>query len=185
MVQLALLSFIGLSAQPPAPDVDVWFCPRIEVTGYTPLDQSPSPAAYDIRDAFGGTYGNVSHEGGHIVFEDNTGGAGHPDFIDWNTKFPVLINRMVFTYQDDSPGKNWRNLSHFWIYARRFGDENWKIIWQDNTPEQVGRYTISKIIPAEQFQYFRAEFIRGASTDGGAVAPRICALEAYGHEVRP
>lgn len=185
MVQFALLSVIGLSSQTPAIDTDVWYCPYIDVTAHSALDRTPAPAAYDVRDAFGGTFGNVRGEGGHIVFEDDSGGPSHPDFIEWNTKSPVVINRLVFSWQDDSPGNNWRNLSHFWFYARKSAGDRWKVIWQGDTPIHVGRYTIEGRITPEQFQFFRAEFIRAGSTEGTAVAPRICALEAYGHVVRP
>jgi hypothetical protein len=182
MVQFAVLAALGLTEQT-TPDINVWFCPRIEVTDYTPLDDSGGNH-YDIRDAFGGTYGNMPHEQGHIVFEDNSGGPGQPDFIDWTTKDPVVINRIIFSWQDDSPGANWRNLAHFWIYSRRSASEPWKILWQENTPSRVGRYTLEQKISAEPAQMFRAEFIRNSTSELSAVAPRICAIEAYGHIVK-
>jgi hypothetical protein len=183
MVQFALFAAIGLAKQAQAADVNVWYCPYIDILDVTPLDDSGG-AHYDPRDMFGGTFGNMPHEQGHVVFEDNNGGPGHPDFVEWNTKNPVVINRLVFSWQDDAPGANWRNLAHFWIYGRRTASEPWKILWQENTPSHVGRYTMEKKIAADQYQMFRAEFLRSSADNKTAEAPRICEIEAYGHEVR-
>jgi hypothetical protein len=184
MVQFALFAVLALSKQAPPTDVDVWFCPNIEVTSHSPFDDQPGRGAYDARDAFGGSFGTMPHEQGHVVFQDDSGGPSHPDFIEWSTKEPVVINRLVFSWQDDAPGNDWRNLAHFWIMARGSAAEPWKILWQENTPLHVGRYTMEKKIAAERCQLFRAEFIRSVAKDIRAVAPRICALEAYGHVVR-
>lgn len=185
MISFALFAGIVLSQKPAAQDFNVWFCPHIEVTDHSALDRSPGPAAYDARDAFGGTYGNVAHEGGHIVFEDDDGGAGQPDFIEWTTKDPVSIHRLLVSWQDDTPGNNWRNLARFVISARRTSADAWKVIWQENTPSRVGRYTMTKEIPAETGQLFRIEFIRSGATNGTASAPRICEIEAYGTVAKP
>ncbi len=184
MVGLALFAALGLHNQAAPRDTDVWFCPYIQVTGHTPFDQTPGPNCYDARDMFGGTFGTARGEQGHVVFEDNSGGPGFRDFVEWNTVSPVVINRLIFSWQDDSPGNNWRNLSQFQIMARRTDGENWRVLWQENTPTQVGRHTNEKRIAPEQFQFFRAEFVRSGSADFAQVGPRICALEAYGHAVR-
>jgi len=184
MVQLAFLAVLGLTSQAPAPDVDVWFCPYIDVVGHSPFDHTP-PGKYDVRDVFGGNYGSVPGEHGRVVFEDDSGGPGFRDFIEWNTKDPVVINRLMISWQDDSPGNDWRNLVHFWILGRSAPSGDWSILWQENTPSQVGRHTLEKNIPAQQYQSFRAEFMRGSASNITAVGARICALEAYGHAVRP
>lgn len=159
---------------------NVWFCPFIEVTSNSPLDQTPN-GTYDIRDAFGGTYGTVRGEGGHVVFEDDNGGPGQPDFIEWNTKEAAQIERLIFCWQDDSPGNNWRNLARFTLMGRRSNSGEWTTLWQENTPMSVGRFTMEKkVLFSEPFQYFRAEIYRSGGTNGTAVAPRICAIEAYG-----
>ncbi|HWA84149.1 MAG TPA: hypothetical protein VG820_11970 [Fimbriimonadaceae bacterium] len=184
MVQFALLAALSHSGQTAASqDVDVWFCPYIEVTGHTPFDDAPGRGAYDARDAFGGTFGSMPHEQGHVVFQDDSGGPSTPDFIEWNTKQPVVINRLVFSWQDDTPGNDWRNLARFWIYGRRSTSDNWDVLWQENTPSRVGRRTVEKKIAAHQYQFFRAEFMRSAASNITAVGPRICALEAYGYTV--
>ena len=184
MVQFALFAVLGLSSQAQQPDVNVWFCPNVEVTDHSAFDRTPA-GRYDARDVFGADYGSVAGEHGHIVFEDDSGGAGQPDFIEWNTKSPVEIDRLVFAWQDDSPGRDWRNLARFRILARQTTGDNWQVLWQENTPSRVGRYKMEKKIPATQCQGFRAEFIRNGATNSTAVAPRICELEAYGHVVNP
>lgn len=181
MVQLALLAVLAHSSQAAVQDVNVWFCPNIEVTGHTPFDDAPGRGTYDARDAFGGTYGTMPHEQGHIVFQDDSGGPSTPDFMEWQTKQPVVINRLVFSWQDDTPGNDWRNLARFWIYGRRTAGDSWDVLWQENTPSRVGRFTMEKKIAGHQYQLFRAEFMRGAATNVTAVGPRICAIEAYGH----
>jgi len=184
MVQIALLALLGFASQATLHDVDVWFCPYIEITGHTPFDHTPT-GVYDARDVFGASAGTVRGEAGRVVFEDDSGGPGQPDFIEWNTKAAVAIQRLIVSWQDDTPGNNWRNLAHFWIYGRKTVAEPWQILWQEETPSQVGQYTLEKKIPEVQDQFFRAEFIRGGATDLQSDGPRICALEAYGHTVQP
>src|SRR5579871_3647901 len=104
MIQLAIAAALTTLQ---VKDVDVWFVPNIDVTDHSPFDHTPN-GTYDARDVFGGTFGSVPHEWGHVVFEDDSGGTGQPDFIEWTTKAPVSINRILFTWQDDSPGNNWR-----------------------------------------------------------------------------
>ncbi|MFI5385740.1 MAG: hypothetical protein ACHQ50_06425 [Fimbriimonadales bacterium] len=181
MVQFALIAAFVLSSQPPPTETDVWYWPYIDVTDHSPFDHTPAPAGYDARDMFGGTASTVPHEQGHVVFEDDSGGPGEPDFVEWNTKDPVVIDRLVISWQDDAPGNDWRNLARFWILGRRTTGDKWQVLWQENTPSRVGRYTLEKKIAAQQCQFFRAEFLRGAASNVTAVGPRICALEAYGH----
>lgn len=133
MVQFALFAILAQSKPAPPADVDVWYCPYIEVVGHTPFDHTPR-GTYDVRDAFGGTFGSVGGEQGRIVFEDDSGGPSQPDFIEWSTKEPVVINRLVVAWQDDAPGNNWRNLSHFWIYGRGIGDSKWNICGNRTLP---------------------------------------------------
>lgn len=185
MTTLAILAAVSLAQQqrPEVTERNVWFVPYVQVTGNSPLDQTPG-GHYDPRDVFGGQYGNVDGERGHVVFEDDNGGPGQPDFIEWTTKEPTKINRLVVSWQDDSPGNNWRNLARFVIQGRQSDGEAWTTIWQENTPMSVGRYTMEKKVSANNFQVFRAEFYRSGATNGTAVAPRICALEAYGNFIK-
>ena len=180
MVQLALLAVFGLSSQAPLPDVDVWYYPYVEVTGHSAFDHTP-PGKYDARDVFGGDYGSVSGAHRRVIFEDDSGGPGQPDFIEWNTKEPVAIDRLVISWQDDVPARDWRNLAHFWVKGRRAGDGPWTILWQQNTPSHVGKYTLEKVVSGEGYQSFRAEFLRGSASDLASDGPSICSLEAYGH----
>ncbi len=185
---IPLIALVVLSSQgqksAPAAEHNVWFCPYIEVTSHSPFDQTPA-GSYDARDAFGGSYGSVKGEVGHVVFEDDDEALGKEDFIEWHTKEAVEISRLIFSWQDDAPGNSWRNLARFAILGRRNAAGEWTLLWAENTPMNVGRFTLEKKITPDQYQYFRAEFLRSGTTNGTATAPRICQLEAYGRVVVP
>lgn len=149
------------------------------VLAHSALDDSaPASIVYDVRDMFG-TRNTSLPERGNVVFQDASGNAGYVDFVEWRSISALAIKSYTLYWNDDFPDHNWRNLSRFGLYGKKSAGDPWSLLDSRSTPLQVGAGSISGSLAGVAYQFWRAEFTRGASSDPASDGPRIVELDGF------
>ena len=161
--------------------VDDWDVSRgTVVTSHSELDHDP-PAGnpYDIRDLFGGSYGTYAPEPQRVVFYDGSGGTGYVDNVEWQSPSALGIRRFTMAWGDDHPSNDWRTLAHFTLFGKLTATDAWTALYDTATPQAVGEGRVDGTLTGNFYQYWRAEFTRGFSTNSTATADRVYEIDGW------
>lgn len=148
------------------------------VTNVSALND-PAPFHQDVRDAFGGTFGDYGPEIGNVVFNDETGDPGWVDFIEWKSPTALAITDYTMYWSDDFPDHNRRNLRNFNLYGRSSEGDGWTLLDSRITPLQVGVSSITGKLAGTPYQFWRAEFMRGPSDNIHVDGVRVKEIDGF------
>lgn len=185
-VSLGVLGFPGISQAEPISSTDLW-----DISQGSVVDGTSGALYYrssyrsDVRDMFGGAFGNI--EGGNTVFKDYMnpgfqGGsvpAGFVHYVEWHT--PSAVTLRSFSLNAYNEGMLRRAFSRFTLYSGSGAGGPWTPIYDTGAGFTYGpgQLDLSMNVTPLVAQYFRAEFVQASWTDAAAVGPRIQELDGY------
>jgi hypothetical protein len=183
-----LLSGIKASAQFAPSSSDLWDVSQETILILSSdLDSAlSSPHPYDMRDMFGGSFGDYQPEKGNVVFADGAA-EGSVNVIEWRTKSNVVVKSFrLFAYDD--PGTMDRGMGFFRLTAKAAGSQTFDTVLFEFTPSHPYHYEdaanhllIAANVKAINAQEFKAEFTTWNGQSGpSANGPRIVELDGFG-----